>query len=102
VSDRRDDPLLDFAEPLARARRLVVPLVALALLAALVEGALLGFSAGAVVRWLAVAAVVGGGLLAVLTALHALGGADRAQRRGERLSGDDVRLRPPLPRRRRR
>jgi hypothetical protein len=37
-------------------------------------------------------------VMAVLTAVHALGGADRAQRRGERLAGDDVRLTPP-PRR---
>jgi hypothetical protein len=97
--DRSDQPLLDFAVPLARLRRLLPAIAVLAVLGAAVEAMGAGLSAALVLRWATVVGVVAVAALAVLTAVHALGGADRAQRRGERLAGQDVRL---LPARRRR
>jgi hypothetical protein len=93
-TDDFDTPLLDFAAPLARLRRLAPAIGALAVVGATADALTGGLSVGVAVRWLTAAAAMTLAALAVLTALHALTGADRAQRRGERLAGEDVGLLP--------
>ncbi len=93
------DPLLDFALLVGRLTRVLPMVAAVAVLGATAELVTVGFSAVLVVRWLTILVVLVLVTMAVLTAAHAMGGADRAQRRGERLASDDVRLTPP-PRRR--
>lgn len=101
VDQRADSPgdrVVAFPPLAARLRAIAAVLAVATLLAMVVDGIVRGLSFGAMVVWVS---VYGGSLLiatAVLVALHALRGADRAQRRGERLSGDDVGL---VPRRRR-
>lgn len=56
--------------------------------------ALAGGSWDTVVRWGTGAVALFGLVAGVLTALHALSGASRAQQRGQRLAGDDVGLVP--------
>lgn len=96
--DRPDQqPLLDFRTLGRRLRSTAWALAAAAAVATLVEvvrGAAIGAAA---VRW--GAAAVAGLLLvtAVLVALQAYRAADTIQGRGERLSSDDVGLRPPRP-----
>lgn len=87
-------PLLDFAALRGRLRRLLPLLAALAVVGAGLDVAAGGLSAGVLLRWATVLAVLVLVALAVLTAVHALSGADRAQRRGERLAGHDVGLVP--------
>jgi hypothetical protein len=88
------EPLVDFAAPAARLRRLLPVLAVLAVVAAGVDAQRSGLTLGLVLRWGTVLALAALLSLALLTAVHALGGADRAQRRGERLAGDDVGLLP--------
>jgi hypothetical protein len=97
VTDERapDDPLLDFAALSGRLGRVVPIVAALAVLGAAGELVTAGASLALVVRWASIFVALLLAVLAVLTATHALGGADRAQRRGERLASDDVRLLPP-------
>jgi hypothetical protein len=87
--------LVDFPRLAARLRVAVVVLGILALAGAVGEGLISGLTFAVLIRW-------GSGFLAallvssaVLTALSAYRGADTAQRRGERLSGEDVGLVPP-------
>jgi high-affinity Fe2+/Pb2+ permease len=97
VPDRPDERLTDFPSLGARLRALATGLAVVTLLAIVVDGMVRGLSFGSMVLWLSVFAVfllVG---TAVSVALHALRGAGEAQRRGERLSGEDVGI---LPRRR--
>lgn len=92
--DPADERLLDFAALRARVGNVLIPVAGIALVGAIVEGLLRGLTFGLLGRWFGifvVASVLG---VAVVTALHAAGGADRAGRRGERLSGDDVGLAP--------
>jgi hypothetical protein len=89
--------LADFPGLAARLRTVATVLAVAALLAIVVDGIVRGLSFSVMILWLSVFA---GGLLiatAVSVAVHALRGADTAQRRGERLAGDDVGF---LPRRR--
>jgi hypothetical protein len=90
-------PLLDFAALGGRLRRVLPVLTALAVLGAGIEALGAGVSPTLVVRWASILVALVLAALAVLTGLHALDGADRAQRRGERLSGGDVGLMPPRP-----
>ncbi|CAN5362216.1 hypothetical protein BH23ACT9_BH23ACT9_16350 [soil metagenome] len=87
-------PLVDF-DALPRRLQTVAGVVgALALVGCVVDGALNGLTFALMARWAGLFVV---GLLlgmAVMTALHALGGADRAGVRGERLSSPDVGLSP--------
>lgn len=94
--DRRECAgLMDFR---ALARRLggaAAVLGVVAIVGVVVDGLQSGLTFGVMVRWTGAFAL---GLLlvtAVLVAVHALRGADAAQRRGESLSGPDVGLMPP-------
>jgi hypothetical protein len=97
VSDDQtpNSSLLDLPRLAARLRVAVIVLGVLALAGAVGEGLIVGLTFAVLIRWgsafLAALLVVA----AVLTALSAYRGADTAQRRGERLSGDDVGLVPP-------
>lgn len=98
MTDRASHERLgDFPSLGTRLRTLATGLAVAALLAIVVDGMVRGLSFASMVLWVSVFAVcllVGA---AVSVALHALRGAGTAQRRGERLSGDDVGL---FPRRR--
>ena len=59
-----------------------------------VEGVRSGLTFGLMFRWAALWVVAFALVAGVLVALHALGGADTAQSRGERLSSSDVGLMP--------
>ena len=97
-ADSPGDRVVAFPPLAARLRATAAVLAVATLLAMVVDGVVRGLSFGAMVVWVSV--FVGSLVVvtAVTVALHALRGADRAQRRGERLSGDDVGL---VPRRRR-
>jgi hypothetical protein len=70
-------------------------LAVLALIGVVVDGLVNGLTFGVMVRWLSLL-VVGILLLAgVSAAVSAVRGASAVQRRGERLSGEDVGLLPP-------
>lgn len=90
-----DAPLLDFAALARRLRVLTAAVGALAGAGVAVESALGAAIVPAVVRWATGALVVLVLGTAVFVALHAYRAADTAQRRGERLSADDVGLAPP-------
>lgn len=87
----------DFPALAARLRTVAGVLAVAALLAIVIDGAVRGLSFSVMILWLSV--FVAGLVIAtaISVALHALRGADAAQRRGERLAGDDVGF---LPRRR--
>ncbi len=88
-------PLLDFAAVRARLRRLVLGAAVVAVVGMGAE-AVTGGAVGAVLgRWVGVFGVLVLLGAAAVVALSALGGADRVQRRGERLAGDDVGFLPP-------
>jgi 4-amino-4-deoxy-L-arabinose transferase-like glycosyltransferase len=89
------EPLLDFSALALQLRRVVPVIAALAVLGGVGELVTAGASAALAVRWVTIFVVALLATMAVLTGVHAMGGADRAQRRGERLSSDDVRLTPP-------
>jgi hypothetical protein len=86
--------LVEFTPLAGRLRAVAAWLAVVTLLAIVVDGMVRGLSFGVMVLWLSLFLA---GLLvavAVLVALHALRGAGAAQRRGERLAGDDVGLLP--------
>lgn len=89
-----ESPLVDFGEMPRRLQSVAGVAGAVALVGCVVDGALNGLTFALMGRW---AGVFGIGLvagMAVMTAVHALGGADRAGKRGERLSSPDVGLSP--------
>lgn len=97
AQEPRGERLLDFPSLGARLRALATVLAVATLVAIVVDGMVRGLSFASMVLWLSVFAaclLVG---TAVGVGLHALRGAGQAQRRGERLAGDDVGI---LPRRR--
>lgn len=92
--EERPAPLVDFAAIPRRLQSVAGVVAALALVGCVVDGALNGLTFALMGRWVGIF-VVGMVLgMAVMTALHALGGADRAGQRGERLSAPDVGLSP--------
>lgn len=89
-----DPPLVDFSVIPRRLQSVAGVVGGLALIGCVVDGALNGLTFALMGRWAGVFVV---GLVAgtaVLTALHAVGGADRASRRGQRLASPDVGLSP--------
>lgn len=101
MADQRADApgerVVEFPPLAGRLRATAAVLAVGTLLAMVVDGVVRGLSFGAMVVWVSVFVVTFLISAAVTVALHALRGADRAQRRGDRLSGDDVGL---VPRRR--
>lgn len=93
-TDRPRARIADFPPLAARLRGLAAVLGVATLLAMVVDGVLRGLSFGSMVLWVSVYVVCLVVTAAVTVAVHALRGADTAQRRGERLSGDDVGLMP--------
>ena len=87
-------PLVDFAVIPRRLQSVAGIVGGLALLGCVVDGVINGLTFALMGRWFGifVLGMVAG--VAVLTALHAAGGADRAGRRGDRLSAPDVGLSP--------
>lgn len=96
--ERQESPLLAFGPLVARLQGAAGILAILALVAIVVDGLRNGLSFAIMGRWIGLAVAAMLVLTAVAVAVHALGGAGRAQRRGERLSSGDVGL---APRRRR-
>jgi hypothetical protein len=92
---RAEGSLLDFRALAGRIGGAAIVLGVLAVVGVIVDGLQSGLTFAVMVRW--TGAFVLGLLLvaAVLGAVHALRGADTAQRRGESLSGPDVGLIPP-------
>ena len=87
--------LLDFGALAGRLRVAAAVLGVITVAGVILDGLRSGLAFAMMVRW-AGAFVVGMVVVtAVLVALHALRGADTAQRRGESLSGPDVGLVPP-------
>ncbi len=87
-------PLVDFGPVPRRLQTVGGVLAALSLLGCVVDGVLNGLTFALMGRWVGIFVVTMVGAAAVTTALHALGGADRAGRRGERLSSVDVGIAP--------
>lgn len=96
--ERQESALLAFGPLLARLQTAAGVLAVLALAAIVVDGLRNGLSFAIMGRWIGVYVAAMLVASAVAVAVHALGGAGRAQRRGERLSSPDVGL---APRRRR-
>ena len=88
------EPLVDFDALRGRVGGVLVPLAGLSLLGAVVDGAIRGLTFALLGRWAGIFILVTIFAIAVLTAMHALAGAGRAERRGERLASPDVGLSP--------
>lgn len=94
MADRDRVPLVDFEELRSRVGGVLIPIAGLSLLGAIIDGAIRGLTFALLGRWFGIF-VLGSVLgVAIATALHAARGADRANRRGERLSSPDVGLAP--------
>ncbi|MGH8904162.1 MAG: hypothetical protein ACRDYA_21390 [Egibacteraceae bacterium] len=94
--ERRDEGgFLDFRALGARLRGAAAVLGAVAVVGVVIDGLQSGLTFAVMVRWTG-AFILGLLLVAAgFVAVHALRGADTAQRRGESLSGPDVGLVPP-------
>lgn len=94
--ERRDEAgFLDFRALGARLRAAAAVLGVVAVIGVVIDGLQSGLTFAVMVRWTG-AFVLGLLLVAAgFVAVHALRGADTAQRRGESLSGPDVGLVPP-------
>ena len=87
-------PLVDFSDLPGRLQTMAGALALLTLLACIVDGAINGLTFALMGRWAGIFIALALLGTAVVTGLHAAGGADRAARRGERLSSPDVGLAP--------
>lgn len=87
--------IVDYGPLAGRLGTAAAILAALAFVGVVVEGVRSGLTFALMFRWAALFVVAFLLVAAVQTAGHALGGAGRAQRRGERLSGPGVGLVPP-------
>lgn len=96
------DRLVDFTTLVRQLFWVGVVLGGVVVTGAVLEGLLRGLTFGVLVQWATVWVLALVVTAAVLVAVHALGGAGRARRRGERLSSDDVGALPVLPERPRR
>jgi hypothetical protein len=94
TSSDTEPRIADFSTLLRRVRAVGAAVAALTAVVVVVDALLRGPSAVAVLQWATAGAALVLSVSTVLALLHALGGMDTAQKRGERLSGDDVRLRP--------
>lgn len=92
------EALVDFTGLAGRVGMTALVLGAFVFVGVVVEGLASGLTFGLMLRWAAIFLALLLLATAVLAATSAFGGANRAQRRGERLSSDDVKLLPP-PRR---
>lgn len=95
--DRSPHRLVDFPALVRRLFWVAVVLGGVAVAGAVLQGLLRGLTFGVLLLWgtlWVVGMVVAG---AVTAALHAVGGAGRARRRGERLASRDVGAMPTLP-----
>lgn len=90
----RHRALVDFSIVPRRLRTAAGVLAAVTLGGCIVDGALRGLTFQLMGRWAGAFAVTFLIAAAVITALHAAVGADRASRRGERLSSPDVGITP--------
>ena len=88
------EQLVDFAQVPRRLQTAVALAAAAALLGCVIDGALNGLTFALMGRWGGVFVLLALLFGAAVTAFHALGGADRAGRRGERLASPDVGLSP--------
>ena len=86
--------LVDFTVLAHRLRGVALGLLGLAFAAVVVDGLLRGLTFSIMLLWAGVYAVALVVVTAVLVAVHALRGAGESERRGERLAGPDVGLRP--------
>ena len=86
--------LVDFDLLRHRVGATLAPIAGLSLLGMVVDGAIRGLTFALMGRWVGIFVLVSVFGIAVMTALHALGGAGRAEERGERLSSPDVGLAP--------
>ncbi|MEE8601040.1 hypothetical protein [Euzebya tangerina] len=93
-AESEPDALVDFTQVPRRLQTAVVVSAALALLGCVVDGAINGLTFALMGRWGGIFVLVALLSGAAVTAIHALGGADRAGQRGERLAGPDVGLSP--------
>lgn len=90
----RDRTLIDFSGVPRRLQTAGGILAAVMVAGCVLDGAVNGLTFGVIGRW---AGLFAGAMLlttAVITASHALTGADRASKRGQRLSSPDVGIRP--------
>ncbi len=88
------EPLVDFDALRHRVGAVLAPVAGLSLLGMVIDGAVRGLTFALMGRWVGIFVLLSVLGIAVLTALHALGGAGRAELRGERLSSPDVGLAP--------
>ncbi|HUG83494.1 MAG TPA: hypothetical protein VMM13_02970 [Euzebya sp.] len=94
MQPQHEPPLVDFSVMPRRMLSVAGVVGGLALIGCVVDGALNGLTFALMGRWVGVfvvGVVVG---TAVMTAVHAVGGADRAGRNGQRLASPDVGLSP--------
>jgi hypothetical protein len=94
VADEQPRPLVDFSDVPGRLQTTAGIIAALAVIGCVVDGALNGLTFALMAKWAGLFAVTLLVTTAVVTAFHALGGADRADKRGERLSSPDVGISP--------
>jgi hypothetical protein len=94
LTDPAEPALVDFSVVPRRLQTVGMVLAALALLGCVVDGVVNGLTFALMGRWVGLFAVVMLVATAVTTALHALGGADRAGKRGVRLASPDVGIGP--------
>ncbi len=86
--------IADFSDLPRRVRAVAGVVAALTAVVIVVDAVVRGPSVVAIIRWSTAGAALVLSISTVLALLHALRGMDAAQKRGERLSGEDVRLRP--------
>lgn len=94
VADEQPRPLVDFSDVPGRLQTSAGIIAALVVIGCVVDGALNGLTFALMGKWAGLFAVLMLAATAVVTAFHALGGADRADKRGERLSSPDVGISP--------
>lgn len=93
-SGEHGDEIVAFGPLAGRIGTAAGVLAVLAFVGVVIQGVQQGLSFGLMGRWGALWLIAVAFSAALLAAVHALGGANRAQRRGERLAGHDVGLWP--------
>lgn len=98
-ADEQDRTVAGFGRVADRVRVAAAVIAVLVFVGAVADGVVGGLSFAGLARWAGVFLAAVLAATAVAVALDAYGRADAAQRRGDRLTGDDVRVLPPRPRR---